>query len=239
MNVASSLLLISSLLAAEEPSACPLVQTLPPDGSWVSFDLQIDVDGREIRTVWTTRSVGQTPYKGKLCRFIELEQTCDGPIEPVYGIVPIMNQCWRAVVPEEEFGEGKYPLGRALKVWVQTGQGAPEAVPSIAARDPLVDALARGPAANLKIDNNPEKLAWQRGELMCDALSGNNETDFAGLTLRLEHRVLKNKQIPFGVAGTRQKITASFAGTDYPAGLKLTLRDYGQDAKAKLPELKP
>ena len=239
MNVASCLLLVSCWTFAEDSRTCSLMQTLPPDGSWVSFDLKIDVDGREIRTIWTTRSVGRIQYQGKPCRIIELEQTCTGPIEPVYGIVPITDQCWRAVIPEDEFGLGKYPLGRAVRVWVQSGASPPESVTSIAARDAIVDALSRGPSANLVSASQPETIAGPRGELSCDVVKGVNQTEFAGLMLRLEHRVLNNKEVPFGVAGSRQAIKAGFGGTDYPANLELKLRDYGQAAQAKLPGLAP
>src|SRR5262245_29211110 len=121
MHVVSSLLTICCLTFADGLASSPLLQTLPADGAWASFDLKVDVEDREIRTVWTARSVGKIDYQGKPCRFIELEQICDGPIVPAFGVVPIVNQCWRAVVPEEEFGVGKNPLAHAVKIWVRNG----------------------------------------------------------------------------------------------------------------------
>ena len=84
-----------------------------------------------------------------------------------------------------------------------------------------------------------EKISWQRGEIACEVKSGSNETEFAGAKLRLDHRILRHQDVPFGVAGMRQKITASFGAMDFPANLQLNLRDYGQGAKAKLSELMP
>jgi hypothetical protein len=69
--------------------------------------------------------------------------------------------------------------------------------------------------------------------------TGSNETEFFGAKLRLDHRVFCNESIPFGIAGVQQKILGTYDTMEYPARLQLTLRDYGEGAKAKLPELGP
>lgn len=239
MTAVSSLLILSCLAFADAPKSSPLLQTLPEDGEWVSFAITISVDGRELTPTWTTRSVGKTTHEGKPCRFVELEQTCETPYPPIYGVVSIGNQTWRFLVPEEEFGEGKHPLAHAVKIWTQNEKEAPVVVTSLAVRDPILDVILRGPSSHVKHEEQTEKITWQRGESTCSVISGSNETDFAGAKLRLDHRLLRQPEVPFGVAGMRQTITATFGAEEYVAKLTMNLRDHGVGAMPKLPQLVP
>ena len=231
MTAFNCLLFCSLLFAADEPKSAALMQTLPEDGSWVKFNVNVVINGAEVSPTWTMRSVGKADHDGKACRFIELEQTCPTP--------PLGNVTWRLLVPEAEFGEGKHPLGNARKVWVQYEKEEPQTVESIPIKDPIFGALIAGPTAEVLVLREREKVSWQRGNLESEVVTGTREIDFAGAKLQISHRVLRHRDIPFGLAGMRQELNAEFGGAKQQAKITMTLQDHGSDAKSKLPELKP
>jgi hypothetical protein len=227
-----------ALFAAAESRTGALLQALPDDGAWVTFQVNVAGDSKDVGLTWTLRSVGTVLHEGKPCRFLELEQKVDnGPQEIL--VYALGNVTWRVIVPEAAAGDGKDPLARAVKIWRQFGDEAPLAVTSLDAADPILAAILRGPVANRKVEERPEKINWQRGELECRVVSGQEELDFFGAKLRLNTRVLRQDEVPFGVAGLRQEIQAKAGETDYTVKIHATLRDHGTGAKAKLPQLTP
>ena len=231
MTASVCLLFCTLLFGADEPKSAALIQTLPADGAWVTFNVNIVVNGTEVVPTWLVRSVGKADHEGKPCRFIELEQKCPTP--------PLGNVTWRLLVPESEFGSGKHPFGKALKIWIQREADQPQAVDSIAQEDPIFAALIVGPTSDVMVLKEKEKVAWQRGNLECEVVTGNQESDFLGAKLKMSHRVLRHGDIPFGLAGMKQDITFGAAGAKQEVKITMTLQDHGMDAKPKLPELKP
>jgi hypothetical protein len=228
---------VSVAAVADEPESAALMQTLPPDGAWVTFSVNVKAIEQEFVMTATARTVGQAFHDGKQCRFIEYEQTVNAP--PAFNIPQLGNLTWRLLVPEEEFGEGKDPLSKAAKVWVKIDEMEPEAVESFELKDPFFTILFQGPRKNLKIDDAKEKVIWQRGELECAVISGQNELEFGVVKLNMTHRVFRHRDVPFGIAGMQQDLKASFGGQVQEVAIRVSLRDYGKDAKAKLPDLVP
>lgn len=152
--VLGSLLLTIERSVADEPKSGALIQTLPKDGTWAEFNVNVKLNGQEIVPSWKLRSVGQAFHGGKQCRFIEMEQTCDHP--------QLQNATWRLLVPEEEFGEGKDPLSKMVKCWVKFESGEPEVVESIPLKDPAFAMLLAGPKQNLKTEEAKEKSVGSR-----------------------------------------------------------------------------
>ena len=231
MITTSCLLLCSLLFGADEPKSAALIQTLPTDGAWVSFNVNININGAEVSPTWLVRSVGKSDCDGKACRFIELEQKCQTP--------PIGNVTWRLLVPEAEFGEGKHPFGNALRIWIQREADAPQVVESIAKEDPVFGTLIVGPTSDVMVLKEQEKVSWQRGNLECAVVTGTRESDFFGAKMKMSHRVLRHKDIPFGLAGMKQDVNVGVGGANQEVKITMTLQDHGQDAKPKLPELNP
>ena len=227
----SACLLLSLFAFAEEPKSAALLETLPPDGTWITYNGNIKINGQEALPTWTARSVGQTFAMGKMCRFIELEQTCDAP--------QVGNAIWRLVVPEDEFGEGKDPLGKAVKIWFKLEKNEPAEVESVQAQDPIFAMIIQGPKQNLKAEAAKEKINWQMGDLECSVISGKNELELGAAKFEMIHRVFRHKEVPFGLAGMHQDLKASFGGQPQTASIRMTLRDHGKDAKPKLPDLVP
>ncbi|MEX0727964.1 MAG: hypothetical protein WD065_16945 [Planctomycetaceae bacterium] len=222
---------------ADEPTSAALMQTLPHDGAWATYNVNVMVNDQEFIMSATARLVGQATYGGKLCRFIEYEQTVAAP--PAIDVPQLGNLTWRLLVPEEEFGEGKDPLGKAVKMWVKIDQQDPEVVDSIERTDPIFATIFRGPTKNLKVEDAPEKIMWQRGTLECEVVSGQNDFQLGTFQLDIAHRVFKHPDVPFGVAGMQQGMKATFGGQEVKVSLRASLRDHGKEAKAKLPELVP
>ena len=55
MTSSTFLLICSLLLAADEPKTFPLIQTLPADGSWVTFNVNVVINGNEVTPTWIVR----------------------------------------------------------------------------------------------------------------------------------------------------------------------------------------
>ena len=232
-----SFLPVFNFALADEPKSAALLQTLPADGAWVTFNVNAKVNGQEFVLTGTVRSVGQAFHDGKQCRFIEYEQTADTPSP---GDIPQLgNLTWRLLVPEEEFGEGKDPLGKAVKKWVTIGKNEPEVVESIEQKDPIFATLFQGPKQNLKTEDTKEKVSWQQGDLECSVITGRNELEFGVAKLNLTHRVFRHRDVPFGIAGVQQELKVSFGGQEHKASIRASLRDHGKEAKSKLSDLVP
>ena len=132
--LAQSLCLIAALFAyADEPKSAALIQTLPADGTWATFNVIIKLNGKEQLPTWSIRSVGQVLHAGKPCRWIEMQQIGDSP--------EFQNTTWRLLVPDENFGEGKHPLGKPAKVWRQIEKQDPQSIDNIEIADILFATL--------------------------------------------------------------------------------------------------
>lgn len=214
-----------------------LLQTLPADGAWVSYDVTVTVNEQDFTMTATARSVGQALHDGQQCRFIEYEQSVEAP--PAISVPQLGNLTWRLLVPEEEFGEGRDPLGKAVKTWIKIDDRDPEAVESIELKDPIYKILFQGPRKNLRNEDAKEKINWQRGQLECAVVTGHNDLELGIAKLHMTHRVLRHRDIPFGIAALQQELTGSLFGQEPKITIRVTLRDHGKDAKAKLPELQP
>lgn len=222
---------------ADEPKSAALVQTLPADGTWVTYNVNVKVNDRDFVLSATLRSVGQAFHGGKQCRIIEVEQNTDAPF--VEDVPQVGNLVWRVVIPEEEFGEGKDPLSKAAKKWIKLEKSEPELVESIELKDPIFALLIQGPKQNLKLEEAKEKVSWQQGDLECSVIAGQNESEFGIVKLSITHRVFRHRDVPFGIAGMQQDLKISIGDQKQSASVRMTLRDHGKDAKAKLPELAP
>ena len=165
--VLSSLMSVANGIAADEPKSAALIQTLPTDGAWVDFNANVKINGQEIVPSWTVRSVGQAFHGGKQCRFLEMDQSSETEQLP--------KTMWRVLVPEDEFGEGKDPLSKAVKRWVKIGTNEPEAVDSIELKDPIFAMLLAGPKQNLKNEEAKEKINRAIGDLAETYLVGTFE----------------------------------------------------------------
>lgn len=218
-----------SLLAAD-PSGGSSLQLLAPDGTWAKYQVNIKLAGQEVSATWTARSVGQATHNNQPCRWIELQQDSEGPGFP--------KMTWRCLVPEAAFGEGKHPLGKAVKVWQKIEGKDAELVGSIEAQDAIFGALIKGPETNLKAEDAPEIVQWQKGDMKCEVIAGDSDTKLnSTIPVRIHHRNFRHPDAPFGMGGVHWSLTLGDGEQKQTINVKMTLQDQGTDAKAQLPEL--
>lgn len=226
------ILAVSGVLAfaAQPPVSGGCLQTLPVDGTWARYQVSLKQGQREISAQWTARSVGQITHNGIACRWIELEQTSD---EEMFE-----KMTWRCLVPESEFGEGKHPLGKAIKVWrIIQGKDA-ESVESFEARDELFAALIQGPAKDLSQEETPEIVRWQRGNLECSVVVGNSQVKVNEfLTFQIRHRLFRHAEAPFQMGGVHWVLTVDGGDENSTVDAKMILQDTGTGAQAQYPDL--
>lgn len=214
-------------LLADLPVGGGCLQQLPTDGTWAQYQVDIKIGNRGINASWVVRSVGSQTHNGQPCRWIEMQQQSDNPEFP--------KMTWRCLVPEAEFGEGKHPVGKAIKVWQKVeGQDA-QSVGSIKARDPLFAALIQGPGKDLKVEEGPEVIRWQRGNLECQVVAGDSEAILKGALMKIHHRIFRNDEAPFQLGGRLWEVAVG----GQTINVKMTLQDQGTDAKGLYPDLGP
>jgi len=199
-----------------------LVQTLPEDGEWVQFHVNLKIGGQATEPTWTLKSVGSKQVGGAKSRWIEL-QSKHGERNVVL---------FKCLVPESEFGKGKNPLAAAQQVFVKYADQEPRQVESMAAADPVLWMILSGPPEPSKLDEK-EAVELQSGRVECEVFTGASKGEFAGAKLELEHRLLMSDKVPYRVAAAKFRVTV--AGSDFTASVDCVQKDSGKDAKSELP----
>ncbi len=203
--------MLLSVLSAFGPSAVqaePLIQTLPEDGEWVRFHVNLDVAGQKTEPTWTVKSVGKKDVAGVPCRWVELHSQ-----DAERNVV-----LFKCLVPEAEFGKGKNPLAHAIKVVVKYGDAEPREADNIAGVDPALAAILAGPAESKKLD-------------------AKESVEFGGASFEIMFRLLISDKVPHGLAGGKLQIAAELAGNKYSGSVELSLKETGKNAKSELPQV--
>jgi hypothetical protein len=212
--------------AASQLRAEPLLQTLPEDGEWVQFHVNLNVAGQATTPTWTVKSVGKKTIADVAYRWIELQSK-----ETDRNVV--MFKC---LVAESEFGKGKNPLAHALQVFVKYGDQEPREVENIAAADPALAVILTGPAEAKKLDAK-EAVELQSGRIECDVMTGVAKSELGNAKFRMEFRLLMCDKIPHGLAGGTIQIEAEFGGNKLKGSVELSLNETGKGAKTELPAI--
>jgi hypothetical protein len=104
-----------------------VIHQLPPDGSWVRFDVAgagLKSDGAvavALKGTMTVKSVGVEQVDGGDCRWIEIETA----IEFKRGDGPPANQTeiLKLLIPAKHFATGQNPRAHVIRAWKKTGNG--------------------------------------------------------------------------------------------------------------------
>ena len=212
-------------LLAEPPVGGGCIQKLAPDGTWAEYQVEIKLGGQGLNSSWLIRSVGQLTHNGQPCRWIEMQQSSKYP--------GFKNLTWRCLVPESEFGEGKFPLGKAVKVWQKAEGEEAQSVESILSKDALFGALMKGPDKALKTEDTAEFVKWQGGNYECQVHSGDSEATLRGEDAIIHHHVYRHADAPFQLGGLLWEVDVA----GQTVTIKMTLEKQGTDAKAQYPDL--
>ena len=213
---------LSSALLPSPVLADAVLQTLPEDGAWVQFHVNLKIGGQVSDPVWTLKSVGTKQVGGDACRWIEL-QSKHGERNVVL---------FKCLVAESEFGKGKDPLAAARQVFVKNFDQEPREVQSVAAADPVLALILSGPAQAKKLDVK-EAVDVQKGRIECEVFTGTSQGEIGGTKFELEHQLLMSDEVPYGVAAARFRVNV--AGNAFTASVDCVQKDSGKDAKSALP----
>jgi hypothetical protein len=220
--------LVVFLFAFRPSLACaePIIQTLPEDGAWVRYHVNLSVAGQATTPAWTVKSVGKKDVAGVAHRWIELQSKQQDRNEIAF----------KCLVAETEFGKGKNPLAHALQVFVKYADQEPREVESIAAADTALALILAGPAEAKKLDAK-ESVEMQSGRIECDVYTGTAKSEIGTAKVELTYRLLKSDKIPYGLAGAKFQIEADLAGNKLAGSAELSLKETGKDAKSELPTI--
>jgi hypothetical protein len=241
-----------------------LVYQLPPDGSWVRYDVKMDAaiqaDGKQPANKMTLdgslrlSSVGRREVDGKPCRWIEIAFEL-GPA----GADKKASRVLKILVPEANLKRGDDPFAHLLEMYYSQGDSLREikmekiepsekiAGADYARRQYELDRLRSvfpRPLAETRVE--PAKTADTKlGRLQCESVTGKSELPESPLrgggkwAWSGEFECLLSKQVPFGLAVLRShtkghETTRAKALTDITT--TLTVAEVGADATSALPD---
>jgi len=202
------------------------LQTLPEDGEWVQFQVNLNVGGQATTPVWTVKSVGKKELADVAYRWIELESK-----EADRSVV-----IFKCLVAESEFGKDKNPLAHALQVFVKYADQEQREVETLAAADPALALILSGPAEAKKLDTK-EGVELQNGRIECDVVTGVAKSELGTAKFQMDFRLLMSDKVPHGLAGAKIKIEAEFGGSKLMGSAELSLKEHGKGAKSALPAI--
>jgi hypothetical protein len=231
----TTLSLLAAIFAAEpqaasktapDPTILPLLATLPEDGVWSKFEMKVEFSGQTHVVEWSVRSVGKGQQGGRDLRIIEtsLDQIGD-----------LQHSVHRMLVPVDAFGPDKDALGQSVRMWVKRGNDPIEMFDGIAG-DAITNLWLTGATSDVKRQSEPQTIDCKGKQMKCDVFTGISEPAVGDGTFHCDWRILRQKEVPFGLAGAKLKIRTT-DGNEIAVDLKLL--DYGKNAEAKLPDLLP
>lgn len=226
-RIVAAAAVIALFMASPSVRAESLIQLLPADGEWVAFQTTLEANGKSESNIWTVKSVGKKEVAGVACRWIEMQL-----MKEEQNLILI-----KCLIPEDEFGKGKHPLGNAKQVFIKQGRREPAEFPSLAAAEPLVALVLQGPGADAKKLDQKETVEMQAGKIECDVISGTSEGEIRSVKAALTHRLLLTDKTAFGLAGAKVEITVNVNGKMEALKVEHSLKESGKDAKSALPDV--
>lgn len=217
------------------------VQSLPKDGSWVKFHLDLEVsdaDGINDTTSgsWTIRSVGVKTVNGEKCRWIEIEEHLDKSDDG-----KPFTRWYKCLIREKDIKPGADLLGNLIEYWQKEGVRG-DALKVTNSRSLMLPMFLRATPRTGKPVTKAKRVLWQKGEFTIPKAEEQTQTTFKdGNRLRVTVRdlVWKKTDIPFGTAAVNSSVKLIRNGKPtYQWVRRLSLADYGTKAKSKLPDVK-
>lgn len=213
------------------------VQSLPKDGCWVTFFLEIELSGPdgingEHTGSWTIRSVGTKTVDGERCRWIEIEehinQADDG--KP-------FTRWLKYLVREKDLKPGGDLLKNLVEYWRKDTQETRTATKS-EERPAMMPMFFRGTPKKATLVANPKHVLWQQGEFLIKEAEAQTQTiSSPECDLVIRDVVWKSSKVPFGTAAVNSGVRLERDGfPTYIYVRRLTLKDHGTGAKSKIPE---
>jgi len=234
LTIALILAAVTRLATAGGP-----VQSLPKDGCWVKFFLEIELSGPdgvngEHTGSWTISSVGTQTVNGEKCRWIEIEEHIDQADDgkPFTG-------WFKYLVREEDLKPGRDPLKDLIEYWHKDTSQTRIATRSYN-RPPMMPMFFRGTPKTATAVAKPKRGLWQQGEFNVKHAEEQTQTIRSQeCDLIIRDIVWKKKDIPFGTAAVNSSVRLERdTFPTYTYVRRLSLSDHGTGAKSKIPEAK-
>jgi hypothetical protein len=219
-----------------------LVQQLPKDGAWATYDMESSAKGGPggatmsmKGSVWVA-SVGQVTENNLPCRWIEVEFKVKMEIGDAKHE---KSEVYKLLIPEKYLAKGETPLDHVVRAWTKTDKGDPRKwdKPNDIDAGPMPLILS-GPWKDVKQLDKAE-VESKLGKLACEGVQGSLEFKMRQekvMKCKLENRV--HPDSPFGVVTSRWTITVPEMDTNMEMTSGLKLSDFGTDAKSKMPDAK-
>ena len=234
LTIALILAAVTRLATAGGP-----VQSLPKDGCWVKFFLEIELSGPdgvngEHTGTWTISSVGMKTVDGEKCRWIEIEEHIDQADDgkPFTG-------WFKYLVSEKDLKPGGDLLGNLVEYWHKDTSQTRTARKSDN-RPPMMPMFFRGTPKTAAVVAKPKRALWQQGEFNIKQAEEQTQTiSSQECDLIIRDVVWKKADIPFGTAAVSSSVRLERDGfPTYIYVRRLSLSDHGTGAKSKIPEAK-
>lgn len=228
-------------MGTEPVGAGGVFQQLPKDGSWAEYYLQFTMRDQETTGSLRVRSVGQQQFNGQTCRWLELElKVPEGAdIEP--GLVKML-------VPEQAITAEESIQENILKGYYRDGEGRVNPFSDLNKLNyAFFTQFCTGGLENVKKEPIDKSLDFQKGKLeLTERIKGTASATLVVslkpgmVTWRVEsdYNLILHEKVPFGLASSKVKHVLHIKDKQRPLEVKLTLTDYGNDAKSALPEHK-
>jgi hypothetical protein len=214
-----------------------LLYQLPPDGSWVRYDIEgkvIDADGKQSMSVAgsvTMSSVGRETVDNEPCRWIEIAtrgKIKRGDKESEH------TETIKFLIPEKDLKRGVNPLDTAKKaIRKRDGQVKEVDVKTIA---PTLEELFHAPPQEVK-KGDSQIIENKLGKLNCERWTGRHTKAQGQFETAATIETSVNPAAPFGVVAYEFQRERKRNGE--ALGKQITifkLADVGKDARSELKE---
>ncbi len=236
LTIALILAAVTRLATAGGP-----VQSLPKDGCWVKFFLELVVSGPDgvngkHTGSWTISSVGMKTVNGEKCRWIEIEEHIDQGDDG-----KPFTRWFKYLVREKDLKPGGDPLSNLIEYWHKDTFQTTTATKSDN-RFTMMPMYFRGTPKTAAAVAKPKRVLWQQGDFTIKQAEEQTQTIRAPedrYRLIIRDVVWKKADIPFGAAALTSSVRLERAGfPTYTWVHRLSLSDHGTGAKSKIPEAK-
>ncbi len=215
------------------------VQSLPKDGCWVKFFLEIELSGPdgvngEHTGSWTVRSVGTKTVKGEKCRWIEIEEHIDQADDGKPS-----TKWFKYLVREKDLKPGGDLLKNLIEYWHRDTHQTRDATKRDN-RPAMMPMFFRGTPKTATAVAKPRRVLWQQGEFTIKQAEEQIQAIRTQEYRLIIHDVVwKEADVPFGTAAVTSSVRLE--RDDFPTYTyvrRLSLKDHGTGAKSKIPEAK-
>jgi hypothetical protein len=215
-----------------------LIQSLPPDGSWVTFEAGGEGSGPRgdskvtFSGTVTIKSVGREAVDGEECRWIEIATALKFERPDRQGE---QSEVIKLLVPEKYLTRAEDPRQHVLKAWSRIGKDVPRELDLNGKDARIVESLDELFHAPFAAVGAAEKVEFRApaGAYPCLLREGSERTQAGDAVTEMKNKAWLTDQIPFGVAGYRfEKVRSQNNKARGSRWMELKVAKVGTDAQS-------